>query len=174
MDCQDYITESVERKKGQHLQREERGAIQHKPAGTVIFDGNGGTTKSDSKYYIEERASGGNLILRDRSETTMFQRDGRSSAGTAAMPTAAGKRMRLRPFQRLSSGIIWLKRSIRFLPSGRRTPPDMPEQPSELAVPAVPSHPTTPDGSAPAMNCPLWMCPRTLITTAAENKRIKQ
>ena len=34
MDCQDYITESVERKKGQHLQREERGAIQHlkKPA----------------------------------------------------------------------------------------------------------------------------------------------
>ena len=25
MDCQDYITESVERKKGQHLQREERG-----------------------------------------------------------------------------------------------------------------------------------------------------
>ena len=29
MDGQDYITESVERKKGQHLQREERGAIQH-------------------------------------------------------------------------------------------------------------------------------------------------
>ena len=29
MDCQDYITESVERKKEQHLQREERGAIQH-------------------------------------------------------------------------------------------------------------------------------------------------
>ena len=29
MDCQDYITESAERKKGQHLQREERGAIQH-------------------------------------------------------------------------------------------------------------------------------------------------
>ena len=29
MDCQDYITELVERKKGQHLQREERGAIQH-------------------------------------------------------------------------------------------------------------------------------------------------
>ena len=29
MDRQDYITESVERKKGQHLQREERGAIQH-------------------------------------------------------------------------------------------------------------------------------------------------
>ena len=29
MDCQDYITESVERKKGQHLQREERDAIQH-------------------------------------------------------------------------------------------------------------------------------------------------
>ncbi len=28
MDCQDYITES-ERKKGQHLQREERGAIEH-------------------------------------------------------------------------------------------------------------------------------------------------
>ena len=28
MDCQDYITELVERKKGQHLQREERGAIQ--------------------------------------------------------------------------------------------------------------------------------------------------
>ena len=29
MDCQDYITEPAERKKGQHLQREERGAIQH-------------------------------------------------------------------------------------------------------------------------------------------------
>ena len=29
IDCQDYITELVERKKGQHLQREERGAIQH-------------------------------------------------------------------------------------------------------------------------------------------------
>ena len=29
MGCQDYITELVERKKGQHLQREERGAIQH-------------------------------------------------------------------------------------------------------------------------------------------------
>ena len=29
MDCQDYITELVERKKGQHLQREDRGAIQH-------------------------------------------------------------------------------------------------------------------------------------------------
>ena len=29
MDCQDYIAESVDRKKGQHLQREERGAIQH-------------------------------------------------------------------------------------------------------------------------------------------------
>ena len=29
MDCQDYITESVERKKGQYLQWEERGAIQH-------------------------------------------------------------------------------------------------------------------------------------------------
>ena len=29
MDCQDYITESVEHKKGEHLQREERGAIQH-------------------------------------------------------------------------------------------------------------------------------------------------
>ena len=29
MDCQDYITELVERKMGQHLQREERGAIQH-------------------------------------------------------------------------------------------------------------------------------------------------
>ena len=29
MDCQYYITESAERKKGQHLQREERGAIQH-------------------------------------------------------------------------------------------------------------------------------------------------
>ena len=29
MNCQDYITESAERKKGQHLQREERGAIQH-------------------------------------------------------------------------------------------------------------------------------------------------
>ena len=29
MDCQDYITELVERKKGQHLQREGRGAIQH-------------------------------------------------------------------------------------------------------------------------------------------------
>lgn len=27
MDCQDYITESVERKKGQHLQREERSSI---------------------------------------------------------------------------------------------------------------------------------------------------
>ena len=27
MDCQDYITESVERKKGQHLRMEERGAI---------------------------------------------------------------------------------------------------------------------------------------------------
>ena len=27
MDCQDYITELVERKKGQHLQREDRGAI---------------------------------------------------------------------------------------------------------------------------------------------------
>jgi len=29
MDCQDYITIPAERKKGQHLQREERGAIQH-------------------------------------------------------------------------------------------------------------------------------------------------
>ena len=29
MDCQDYITELAERKKGQHLQREERGTIQH-------------------------------------------------------------------------------------------------------------------------------------------------
>ena len=29
MDCQDHITESAERKKGQHLQREERGAIRH-------------------------------------------------------------------------------------------------------------------------------------------------
>ena len=29
MDCQDYITVPAERKKGQHLQREERGAIQH-------------------------------------------------------------------------------------------------------------------------------------------------
>ena len=29
MDCQYYITEPAERKKGQHLQREERGAIQH-------------------------------------------------------------------------------------------------------------------------------------------------
>lgn len=29
MDCQNYITESAERKKGQHLQREERGAIQY-------------------------------------------------------------------------------------------------------------------------------------------------
>ena len=29
MGCQDYITEPAERKKGQHLQREERGAIQH-------------------------------------------------------------------------------------------------------------------------------------------------
>ncbi|HOU11230.1 MAG TPA: helix-turn-helix domain-containing protein, partial [Clostridiales bacterium] len=29
MDCQDYITVIPERKKGQHLQREERGAIQH-------------------------------------------------------------------------------------------------------------------------------------------------
>ena len=29
MDCQDYITELVERKKRQHLQREEQGAIQH-------------------------------------------------------------------------------------------------------------------------------------------------
>ena len=29
MDCQDYITGPAERKKGQHLQREERGAIQH-------------------------------------------------------------------------------------------------------------------------------------------------
>ena len=29
IDCQDYITEPAERKKGQHLQREERGAIQH-------------------------------------------------------------------------------------------------------------------------------------------------
>lgn len=29
MDCQDYITETLERKKGQHLQAEERGAIQH-------------------------------------------------------------------------------------------------------------------------------------------------
>ena len=29
MDCQDYITGTAERKKGQHLQREERGAIQH-------------------------------------------------------------------------------------------------------------------------------------------------
>ncbi len=28
MDCQNYITESAERKKGQHLQREKRGAIQ--------------------------------------------------------------------------------------------------------------------------------------------------
>ena len=38
MDCQDYITESVERKKGQHLQREERGAIQHlKNAGLSLI-----------------------------------------------------------------------------------------------------------------------------------------
>lgn len=29
MDCHDYITETLERKKGQHLQAEERGAIQH-------------------------------------------------------------------------------------------------------------------------------------------------
>ena len=29
MDCQDYITGPAERKKGQHLQCEERGAIQH-------------------------------------------------------------------------------------------------------------------------------------------------
>ena len=29
MDCQDNITGPAERKKGQHLQREERGAIQH-------------------------------------------------------------------------------------------------------------------------------------------------
>ena len=29
MDCQDYIKEFPERKKGQHLQREERGTIQH-------------------------------------------------------------------------------------------------------------------------------------------------
>ena len=29
MDCQNYIIEPAERKKGQHLQREERGAIQH-------------------------------------------------------------------------------------------------------------------------------------------------
>ena len=29
MDCQDYTTGPAERKKGQHLQREERGAIQH-------------------------------------------------------------------------------------------------------------------------------------------------
>ena len=29
MDCQDYIPVPAERKKGQHLQREERGAIQH-------------------------------------------------------------------------------------------------------------------------------------------------
>lgn len=29
MECQDYITETPERKKGQHLQAEERGAIQH-------------------------------------------------------------------------------------------------------------------------------------------------
>ena len=29
MDCHHCITESAERKKGQHLQREERGAIQH-------------------------------------------------------------------------------------------------------------------------------------------------
>ncbi len=29
MDCQDSITEPAERKKGQHLQREERGAIRH-------------------------------------------------------------------------------------------------------------------------------------------------
>lgn len=29
MDCQDYITEPAERKKGRHLRREERGVIQH-------------------------------------------------------------------------------------------------------------------------------------------------
>jgi len=29
MDCQNYITEEPERKRGQHLQREDRGAIQH-------------------------------------------------------------------------------------------------------------------------------------------------
>lgn len=28
MDCHDYITVELERKRGQHLQREERGAIQ--------------------------------------------------------------------------------------------------------------------------------------------------
>ena len=39
MDCQDYITESVEREKGQHLQREERDAIQHlKNAGYQHMD----------------------------------------------------------------------------------------------------------------------------------------
>lgn len=30
MDCQDSITEGAERRKGQHLGREERGAIQHR------------------------------------------------------------------------------------------------------------------------------------------------
>lgn len=29
MDWKNYTTETAERKKGQHLQREERGAIQH-------------------------------------------------------------------------------------------------------------------------------------------------
>lgn len=29
MDCQNYTTETAERKKRQHLQREDRGAIQH-------------------------------------------------------------------------------------------------------------------------------------------------
>ena len=37
MDCQDYIPELVERKKGQHLQREERGAIQHLKNAGVPF-----------------------------------------------------------------------------------------------------------------------------------------
>ena len=39
MDCQDYITELVERKKGQHLRMEERGAIKalEKQYGAALF-----------------------------------------------------------------------------------------------------------------------------------------
>ena len=120
----------------------------YKPAGTVIFDGNGGTTESGSKYYIEERVSGGNLILRDQSAATMFQRDGYTISGYSDHADGSGKTYAVEDF---STTIIWdyiVEKVKTVFAQWKKNTPDTPEQPGEPTVPAVPSQPAAPDESA--------------------------
>ena len=108
-------------------------------SGAVILDGNGGTTSSGSKYYVEE-VSGADLHLTESTARNGFTRDGYTLSGYNDRADGSGRNY---TFRQLADGSAWdslFGKVLTFFAQWTKT--------GDPVTPAPDEPITTPDGSA--------------------------